>query len=605
MSTSDSFNQYLDRAVRHYASLFTLPSYRKSLAFSAVVCLAMGLPYTFVFYRSILGLIGGLALGVTLFALTVLLNYFLRLCIFVKDPVYDLRRTAALSLSCWILWLPFVLIGSVAAVLFNVTWAVKLCLLGFSAVLIFRLIVLYVTSSSGTMRFLAASIIPPLVFLAPLTFLWLDVASLFGVLVFLLCAFCTAFISSFLFIALLNNVGNKAVGFPSLSIFRAFLLNWIADLNAPFEGFLEKLGVERSLDVSILRFNKGDRSIFVIVPSVHPGPFKNVGSSLLPSMLKGDIERELDGVACVPLGLLGHDYDLTSQVESQKIVEYVVKSAATVKADVDKATRFVKVQNELATVCCQIFGETVLLTLSLAPKTTEDLPPELGFILQRKAEKLGLKNCVFVNAHNSIDGAVDLKDALDALESAAALCLEKAASLDKLPFKVGAATVKPKEYGLSDGMGLGGITVVVVEVGGQKTAYVVFDGNNMVSGLREKILSALVSMGIHDGEILTTDTHSVNAVTLNARGYHPIGEVMNHEKLIDYVNEATRVALASLSPAKVGFRCIKVPRVKVIGREALEKLCVLTDVVIQRAKKAAALLFPATFLLLMLVLLWV
>ncbi|MEM2319031.1 MAG: hypothetical protein QW142_06425, partial [Candidatus Bathyarchaeia archaeon] len=92
MSTSDSFNQYLDRAVRHYASLFTLPSYRKSLAFSAVVCLAMGLPYTFVFYRSILGLIGGLALGVTLFALTVLLNYFLRLCIFVKDPVYDLRR---------------------------------------------------------------------------------------------------------------------------------------------------------------------------------------------------------------------------------------------------------------------------------------------------------------------------------------------------------------------------------------------------------------------------------------------------------------------------------------------------------------------------------
>ncbi|MEM2522895.1 MAG: DUF2070 family protein [Candidatus Bathyarchaeia archaeon] len=605
MSTSDSFNQYLDRAVKHYASLFTLPSYRKSLAFSAIVCLTMGLLYTFIFYRSVTGLIGGLILGIALFAISVLLNYLLRLCIFAKDPVYDLRRTAALSLSCWVLWLPFVLIGSVAAVLFNVLWAVKLCLLGFSAVLIFRLIVLYVTSSSGTMRFLAASIIPLLVFLAPFTFLWLDVTSLFGVFVFLLCAFCTAFISSFLFIVLLNDVGNKAVGFPSLSIFRAFLLNWIADLNAPFEGFLEKLGVERSVDISILRFNRGDHNIFVIVPSVHPGPFKNIGSSLLPSMLKGDVERELDGVACVPLGLLGHDYDLTSQAESQKIVEYVVKLAAAVKADEGKATRFVKVQNGLATVCCQIFGETAFMTFSLAPKTTEDLPPELGFILQGKAEKLGLKNCVFVNAHNSIDGAVDLKDALEALESAAALCLEKAASLDKLSFIVGAATVKPKEYGLSDGMGLGGITVVAVEVGGQKTAYVVFDGNNMISGLREKILSALASMGFHDGEILTTDTHSVNAVTLNARGYHPVGEVMNHEKLIDYVSETARLALASLSPAKVGFCCIKVPKVKVIGREALEKLCVLTDVVIQRAKKVAALLFPATFLLLMLVLLWV
>ncbi|MEM2547084.1 MAG: hypothetical protein QXM37_05595, partial [Candidatus Bathyarchaeia archaeon] len=60
MSTSDSFNQYLDRAVKHYASLFTLPSYRKSLAFSAIVCLTMGLLYTFIFYRSVTGLIGGL-----------------------------------------------------------------------------------------------------------------------------------------------------------------------------------------------------------------------------------------------------------------------------------------------------------------------------------------------------------------------------------------------------------------------------------------------------------------------------------------------------------------------------------------------------------------
>lgn len=605
MSTSGSFNQYLDKAVKHYTSLFKLPSYKKSLAFSAVACMAAGLLHVSVFHRSILGLVVGLALGCVLFVLSVLLNYLLRLYIFAKDPIYDLRRTAAFSLSCWILWLFFILVGSFAAVIFDVAWAVRLFLLGFAAVLIFRLVVLYVTSSSGTMRFLAASIIPPLVLLAPFAFLWLDMIALSKVSVFLLCAFSIAFVSSFLFIAMLNNVGERTVGFPSLSIFRAFLLNWVADLNAPFEGFLEKLGVERGVDISVLRFVQGNHSIFVIVPSVHPGPFKNIGSSLLPSMLKGDVEREFGGVACVPLGLLGHDFDLTSQAESQRIIEYVVKLAATVKADWNEATQFVKVQNKLATVCCQIFGETALMTFSLAPKTTEDLPPELGTVIQGKAEKLGLKNCVFVNAHNSIDGSIDLKEALEALENAAMLCIEKTASLDKLPFKVGAATVKPKEYGLQDGMGLGGITAVVVEVGGRKNAYVVFDGNNMISGLREKILSALASIGVHDAEVLTTDTHSVNAVTLNARGYHPIGEVMNHEKLIDYVMEATRAALASLSPAKVGFHCIHVPKVKVIGREALEKLCVLPDMVIQRAKNVAASLFTATFLFLMLVLLWV
>jgi len=321
-------------------------------------------------------------------------------------------------------------------------------------------------------------------------------------------------------------------------------------------------------------------------------------------MLKEYMEQKFGGVACVPLGLLGHELDLASQNESQKIIEHVVKSAV-VKAYGNKATPFVKVQNELATVCCQIFGETPFITFSLAPKTTEDLPRELGSIVQEKAEKLGIKECICVNAHNSLNGMVNLERALEALESAAEVCLQKAASLEKKPFRVGAATVKPKEFSLSDGMGHGGITVIAVEIGEQRTAYVVFDGNNMVSGLREKILAALKAIGFHDGEVLTTDTHSVNAVTLNARGYHPIGEVMSHERLIEYVSEAARIAVAGLNPAKVGYLHLNVSNVKVIGKEALEKLCMLPDMVINLAKRIAIPLFAATFLLLLTILLWV
>ncbi|MEM2440323.1 MAG: DUF2070 family protein [Candidatus Bathyarchaeia archaeon] len=594
----------MDRAVKHYASLFTLPSHKKSLALSAIICLTAGLFHVMAFYHFASGVLGGLFLGVVLFTLTLLLNCFSRFCVFARDPVYDLRRVAALSLFCWILWLFFILVGYAASIFFGASWAVKLCLLGFPAVLIFRLIVLYVTSSSGIWRFIIASITPPLVCLAPFTFFWSGMTDFFGVFVFLLYAFIVALVSSFLFIASLNSVGKKVVGFPSLSIFRAFLLNWIADLNIPFESFLERLGAESSVDVAILRFGTKNQSVFIMVPSVHPGPFKNIGSSLLPFMLKNSVEQKFGGVACVPLGLLGHEFDLASQSESQKIIEHVVESAS-LKADNDEATPSVKVQNGLATVCCQIFGESAFITFSLAPKTTEDLPPELGAFVQERARKLGLKECVFVNAHNSIDGTVDLKRALEALESAAVLCLEKAASLDKLSFKVGAATVKPKEFSLSEGMGHGGITVVTVEAGGQRTAYIVFDGNNMVSGLREKILSALKSMGFNDGEVLTTDTHSVNAVTLNARGYHPIGEVMNHDRLIEYVSEAARVAMASLSPARVGFQRIKVSKVKVIGKEALERLCALPDMVIRLAKRVAVPLFAATFLFLVIVLLWV
>ena len=65
-------------------------------------------------------------------------------------------------------------------------------------------------------------------------------------------------------------------------------------------------------------------------------------------------------------------------------------------------------------------------------------------------------------------------------------------------------------------MGTGGITAIVVQVDKQKTAYVVIDGNNMISGLREKILAALTSVGFDESEVFTTDTHAVSALSLGA-----------------------------------------------------------------------------------------
>jgi putative membrane protein len=174
-----------------------------------------------------------------------------------------------------------------------------------------------------------------------------------------------------------------------------------------------------------------------------------------------------------------------------------------------------------------------------------------------------------------------------------------------MPFEVGASTVSPKEFTLIDGMGAGGITVIVVRAGDQKAAYVVIDGNNMVSGLREKILSALVSIGISEGEVFTTDTHSVSAVVLGKRGYHPVGEVMNHERLIGHIKEATQKALASVEKVKAGYQSIVVPNVKVIGEKRLESLSLLTDRVLQRAKKIVAPIFAASGLFLMLFLLLV
>jgi putative membrane protein len=219
-------------------------------------------------------------------------------------------------------------------------------------------------------------------------------------------------------------------------------------------------------------------------------------------------------------------------------------------------------------------------------------------------DKLGLASCAVVNAHNSINGMDSMPQALSSLCSAAASCLGEANSRSRSPFEVGASSVLP-EFSLREGMGYGGITVVVFRVSGQTAAYVVMDGNNIVSGLREKILSALRGMGIDSGEVFSTDTHSVSGIVLGKRGYHPIGEAMNHEKLINSIKQATANALASLEPARAGFRTVSVPNVKVIGRERLESLSLLTDKGLRRAKQT---IIPVCFfsgLFLMLFLLFV
>jgi putative membrane protein len=373
-------------------------------------------------------------------------------------------------------------------------------------------------------------------------------------------------------------------------------------MNAPLEAHLEEIGENADIEVSILKFESTKPKAAIIVPLVHPGPFKNIGSSLLPSLLKRGFESEYGCDTCTPLGILGHELDLASQAQNKKIVNEVL-SSAKFTASLSTASPFVRATDGHAIASCQIFGDTVFLSFSLAPKTTEDLPQELGRIVTEEAQKNGLKYAVLVNCHNSLDVIVDTEEHLDELKRAAFSCLEKAAALPTKPFKIGSSTVFPSEFTQKQGMGTGGITAIVVEVEKQRTAYVVIDGNNMVPHLREKILGSLATLGYEDSEVFTTDTHAVSALVTGSRGYHPIGEAMNHDALIAHISDAVKKADANLEASKAGCVQFVVPQVRVIGEERLHAISTLVDEAIVKAKKVVAPIFGAEGLLFILLLL--
>jgi len=233
----------------------------------------------------------------------------------------------------------------------------------------------------------------------------------------------------------------------------------------------------------------------------------------------------------------------------------------------------------------------------------EDLPPKLDHVILSEAKKRGFSSAVVVDAHNSINGPPNLDQAIETLENASVTSIEEASQLLRSPFEIGAAKVVPPEFSLKEGRGQGGITAIVTKVGDQKTAYVTIDGNNMVAGLKEKILSALREVGITGGEILTTDTHAVNGIALVKRGYHPIGEVMDQEKLIGYIKQAVQDALMDLELAEVSYQELIIPDVKVVGEKQVNDLCLLTEKAVKEAKRLGIFLFPLTGIILAVLLL--
>ncbi|MDR0318475.1 MAG: DUF2070 family protein [Nitrososphaerota archaeon] len=600
-ASTDSLNNSMDGALKHYSSMFFLPSCKRLILFTAAICICIFGLSIYVLFPEVKGAaIGGLSLGLTLFAMTFIADVILSNLV-LKDPIYTLRRTVALSFFCWIFWGLFLIIGVVFGIMFDPLWWFKLSLLGFGVVLTLRFVVLFATSSSSYIRQLLVALFWPYLCICTFFVCWIHLTGnvFASSLLYFIIAPIIAYVAVFIFLKSLDNIGNRLNGMPALPLFRAFILNWVLGANAPLEEYLEKMGETEDITVMLLRFDASKPKAALIVPFVHPGPFKNIGSSLLPSLLKKHFEEAYGCQTCTPLGILGHELDLASQAQNFKVIAKTIETA-NFEATETLASPFVQVSEGYATASCQIFGNTAFLSFTLSPKTTEDLPQELRQTVQEEAQKYGLNCTLIVNCHNSLTDVIDTVEHLAEFEVAASKCLQKVVSMSKKPFKIGSSTIYPKEFTLKEGMGTGGITAITVQVETQTVAYIVIDGNNMISGLREKILPAINDCGFDASEIFTTDTHAVSALVTGSRGYHPVGEVMDQGLLIKYVTDAAKTAVGNLEPAKAGYKHFIVPQVRVIGGSRIASLSLLVDEAITKAKHLLPVFFIEGFLLILL-----
>jgi putative membrane protein len=425
-------------------------------------------------------------------------------------------------------------------------------------------------------------------------------------LVFIALSVLVTAVATFAYMFLIDRVGQAILGVGALSVLKAFLANWAEGLNEPFERLFERFSQTSEIQLSALLFRNKKKAVkaVMIIPAFHPGPFKNIGSSGLPYMIQNAVENKLNtSIAMIPHGLSGHNLDLATQADNQLVLERTLKLTEASKFGAT-ATPSLHISGNGADVGSQIINGCALVTLTLAPETMEDLPPELNQALTNAAKKDGFSTAIAVDAHNSINGPFNVDEAIKPLQEAAFASLEESSKLEAGAFQIGVAREIPKEFGLAEGMGPGGIVVLVVKAAEQTTAYVTIDGNNMITGLRKKILDALAEIGVNEGEVFTTDTHAVNAVVMDARGYHPVGEAMNHDSLIEYIKRAAKSALENLEPAEAAWATDSVPNVKVIGEQQIAAMSTLLDRGMKRARNLAVSIFPLAGAVLALLLLF-
>jgi putative membrane protein len=250
----------------------------------------------------------------------------------------------------------------------------------------------------------------------------------------------------------------------------------------------------------------------------------------------------------VPHSASTHDMNPSTSNQAIKLGAQARKMLDQVEYS-PEATRFSR-QGKEVSVCSQSFGDSLVVIHDPSSRPRDDLDQYIGKEVTKHARREGIDNALFIDAHNCIEpGSENVHHHTPAGESVVELsemAIERSKASKRDPFKMGYA--HDKDFTVEGhSIGPAGIQVMVIEIGEQRTAYVLLDGNNIVSKVAEKIRKTLDI--VNRSVIMTTDNHIAN-VTMG--GYNPIGMKIGTKELTRRVTAVVEQAIDDLEDCEAG-----------------------------------------------------
>ncbi len=364
-------------------------------------------------------------------------------------------------------------------------------------------------------------------------------------------------------------------GISGSELFRVFL-DHMTTQSSEAEELLEKVGQPVHAPVGLVAFKRkdGSRKACLVVPGVHPGPFGALGGGDLPAKMR-DALRDWEHVL-VPHGAADHDLNPVTTQEVERLGHYASELAERVEVS-PGGSRFIE-HGETVRLGGQLFGPDIVLTYTSWPEAIDDVDQGVGHATELVAQAHGARHALFADCHNSLRASAGAVYPLTprALEiEACADGVAEACLGGRVPeLQVGCA--QDRTLGSRHLVGRAGCQVLVVEAGDQTTAYVLWDGNNMVPEATKVIREAVLGV-VDEVRVMTTDNHAVN---LEGGTYSPVGLRTSHAALARISRETTEQALEDLEPVDAGMAKGHAPDIKVVGFQRTAQLSASVNVML-------------------------
>jgi putative membrane protein len=196
----------------------------------------------------------------------------------------------------------------------------------------------------------------------------------------------------------------------------------------------------------------------------------------------------------------------------------------------------------------------------------EDLPYSIIEKIEEFAKDLGFSDIMIVDAHNALGNKISYAEET-ALTDLALTSLKKLEGKQYYTYEIGYSNSLTSGFRIIE-LGGAGIGVLNLRINNEDHLIGWSDSNNLVNGLRIRVLRELNNAGINMLEICSSDTHSSSGKRTR-QGYYALGNVTNDKDIIKAFSEISRKAMSKTASSSFSY-LDSYSQIKLMGRDQFD-----------------------------------